>query len=283
LAHERSFSQRSGKAISYQFLFLIIIGLVCGNFSILLHAGEENPAVVFNKFYDSQKEKNKFGQKTNLSASSMDKPRERKLWTISLYGIYGLSNLDVINEYIQELNIGIDGYFKGDFNKIKSVTGASLCLSYQSRALIGAGLEYEYLRGASRGTMTTYELPPPSVKSHEIIISTHGYLATITLAAPLALPRLDIKGMAGAGVYFTKYYETIFIKSEDSTSLGFKAGIGLSYFLTDNLGISLEACYRMVTLKSPGVAESFPLQYGVELAQKDFNGFGLALGICLRL
>lgn len=213
----------------------------------------------------------------------MEKPRERKLWTISLYGIYGLSNLDVIDEYLQELNIGIDGYFKGDFNKIKSVTGASLCLSYQLRALIGAGLEYEYLRGASRGTLTIYEPPPPSVKSHEIIISTQGFLGIIALTAPLAIPRLDLRGMAGAGIYFTKYYETSFIKSEDSTSLGFKAGIGLSYFLTDNLGISGEACYRMITLKSPGVAESFPVQYRVEVAQKDFNGFGLALGICLRL
>jgi len=93
------------------------------------------------------------------------------------------------------------------------------------------------------------------------------------LAAFSASPRLDIKGVAGAGVFFKKYYETSFIKSEDSTSFGIKAGILFNYFLTDNLGISGEACYRMITLKSPGLAESFPFQYGAEIAQKDFNDF----------
>ncbi len=270
---------RGGKKV----LFLLITGLVWANFSVLLHAGEENPGTVFSKFYKLQKEKDEFGQKTNLSADSRDKQRERRFWTISLYGIYGFSDLAVINEYIRELNIGIDGYFKGDFNKIKSVTGASLCLTCQSRALLGAGLGYEYLRAGSRGTLTTYEPPPPSVNSREITISTHGLLGIITLAAPLASPRLDLKGIAGAGIYFTRYNETSFIKSEHSTSFGFKAGICLHYFFTDNLGISGEACYRMVTLKSPGVPESFPLQYGVEIAQKDFNGFGLALGISFGL
>lgn len=270
---------RGGKNI----LFLLITGLVWGNFSILLHAGEENSGTVPCKFYKSQKEKNEFGQKTHLFANSRDKLRERRLWTISLYGIYGFSDLSVINEYIRELNMGIDGYFKGDFNKIKSVTGASLCLTYQLMALIGAGLGYEHVRAGSQGTLTIYEPPPPSVNSREITISTHGLLGIMTLAAPLALPRLDLKGIAGAGVYFTRYNETSFIKSEHSTSFGFKAGICLHYFLKDNLGISGEACYRMITLKSPGVPESFPLQYGVEFAQKDFNGFGLALGICVGL
>ncbi|MFQ6070735.1 MAG: outer membrane beta-barrel protein [Candidatus Aminicenantales bacterium] len=277
-------SQQKTKFLSLKIkkilIMIQIIGLFCGNCFVLLHAEGKRHQTVIKEFNKSQQEIENFLGKTKLSVDHQEKSTARKLWRFSLIGIYGFPNMTDMNDYIQSLNTG----FNGDIKKIKIGIGSSFSLIYQFNTLIGAGLSYEYLRASSKGTLTMYQQPLPTTYSHELTISTNGILGIVAISIPLAINNVDINGIVGPGIYFSKYNETRFNERDNGVSFGFKAGIGFNYLLTSNFGISGEACYRMITVKEPvGVPEVFPGIYRIANAQADLNGFALSLGILVAL
>ena len=273
---------RCQDALKKLLVVLPIIGFICVTSTFLLCAERKSLHTVREELYQPQQEGENVWGKYNFSSKPQDKSTAPRHWNIFLMGIYGFSRMKYLNDNIRSLNAG----FSGDMNTIKAALGGSLSLTRQLNPFVEAGLSYEFLRSSSQGTLVLSFFEPPVTVRHKVTISTHGIMGIIALRVPVNIERVEIKGIAGAGIYLTRYSEAHFNfnENDDGVSLGLRAGVCFRYLLTAQFGICGEACYRMITLKVPGgIPDIFPPIYAIGYAQADLNGFGLSLGICIAL
>ena len=210
-------------------------------------------------------------------------PSVPRNWGISVTGLYGWTDMSALNDYINWINTT----YSGNIGELNTALGGCITVFYQLNSTIGIGASYEYLSASSEGTLTI--TAPPSTLDHSQSISVNGFLGVITFAIPLEISNLEMRAVAGAGVYFSKYHETEngFDVDGTGTSFGYKVGLDINYLFTDGYGLCVGASYRGVSINqfedaAGNILEFVPAYDPGEDITANFSGFCVSLGFIFK-
>jgi len=228
---------------------------------------------------------------------------------LKAYGGMGFINPSDINAKLNDDNNGLASFdnYEGSLDKMSSAINFGAILSYQFNYRFNIGLMFDYISSSSISSYnsdTSFIIP---INKNDQTINYYEFnqglsASSIGLVSSYCFysqRRLLLDLVAGVLYAFKiNYYEDIYygvggidnpIQNDASaSSLGFLLGVNLSYLLTRNLTLNIDANYRFLSvnsLKGPGGVEypfTFPNGELDDSAPMSLNLSGVYLGLGLR-
>lgn len=186
-------------------------------------------------------------------------------WRLDLGAGTGFPQMEEVNDYIQWINRNNQGHV----DDIDDYQSYSARLTYGLHPDVHIGIGYEYMEADTDGTVIFMGSP----RTFAMDLDAHGVFLFLEKSWLLTRHPLDLRATAevNSGYYWSSYTETEkgYRASGDDEAIGAEAGLGLSWFFTEYMALTVEGAYRWLKFDDYGVDWVSP---GKPAAEVDFTG-----------